>query len=288
MAISPRRMINRLHLPAYCRAIAGSTIWAVEIDLEPKVAADWLARHNNKNRKQQKGRLQRLTATVASGKLIRTHQGIAFDTDGEMISGQYRCTACVKADKPIQVLVFINCDPEERKVIDQPTSRGVKDVGQLGYGDDQVSAMLISTARAMYNGATKAPTLTPQDTYEFIDTHRKALDYVLALVTRKIPGLTSASVLGAAARAYYHVPRSVLKRFLEVMISGLPQDAADTRTITLRNKLSEKRTELRDWHGRYLAYCWTEVTLDQLWHNDESGLYVPKEDLFPLPATKQT
>lgn len=50
----------------------------------------------------------KIKAAILGGKFLRTHQGIAFDTDGALSDGQHRLEACFQAGLPIEVLASFN------------------------------------------------------------------------------------------------------------------------------------------------------------------------------------
>jgi hypothetical protein len=56
--------------------------------------------------------LEKIKQDLLKGKFIRTHQGIAFDTEGLLSDGQHRLLACAEAGVPIEVVASFN-EPRE-------------------------------------------------------------------------------------------------------------------------------------------------------------------------------
>lgn len=280
-----KQMISRLHLEINPVCIPGSTIWCCQIELTVKLATDWLERYNNRNRNSRKGTVAMHSENITKGHWRVTHQGIAFDAEGEMISGQHRCLAVVKSGMSIQVLVFVNCDPEERKVIDQTVGRDVKDVGLLGHGN-VLDTVTVGMGRAMYFGASKEKRnkMSPSVLYDFIETHRDAMVYVRKFIPKHVPGVTTSSVLGAIGHAYYKLKRSDIQHFIEVLVSGFSDSSDDRVIIQLRNILLESQGKRRSDE-----YSLTQAALSSFSKREPVGriLKPASDELFPLPALKQ-
>jgi len=273
-----------LHIGCEPAPIPGCSIYAASIEVTPKMAADWLDKFNGNNRNLRQGKVKQHAADMSNGRWLLTHQGLAFDEDGWIVSGQHRLRGVVASGKTVKFVVFINCPKEERAVIDQTASRSARDVASLAYGDD-VSALALAVCRTMkYGVKIRGNTqMTPQETYAFLQEHRTAIDYVLKLVTRKVVGITSASVLGPVCRAYYKMTREAIKEFMAVLIDGMSVRVEDRPVILLRNWLLENKDSLSNTAGRAKAYARTEAAL-QAFMEDESPvrLHEPREELFPI------
>jgi hypothetical protein len=74
------------------------TIWPDE--------AKYILKHKNKiNRNLSEIFVKKIANDILNDTFILTHQGIAFDTEGNLLDGQHRLAACIKANKPIKILV---------------------------------------------------------------------------------------------------------------------------------------------------------------------------------------
>lgn len=77
-----------------------------------------------------------------------THQGIAFDKDGNLVDGQHRLEAVLESDVPIPVAVWRGVDPETFKVLDSGRRRNLSDVLHIqGEGNP---SLLGSTLRIIH------------------------------------------------------------------------------------------------------------------------------------------
>lgn len=281
---------SKLHLSGTPAQIPGSQMWAIEAEITPKMAADWLATFNDKNRKLRESTAKRYAADMAAKRWHVTHQGIAFDQNQRLTSGQHRLHGCVISKMPLRSLVVLNCSTKERACIDQTLGRNVRDVAELVHSDS-VSGRLISVARAMaYGRNLRAPVqMTNQQVYEFIEQHRKALDVVLSAVTRNVRGVTTATVLAPIARAATTHPAGKIKAFCGLLIDGLASKKGDRPAILLRNRLLENAGNLNGTEGRQRAYGLTEFALSSYLNGEEiDRLSEADKELFPLKTAGLT
>jgi hypothetical protein len=79
-------------------------------DITPKFAGDILAKHNGKNRKISERIVDKYANDMKVGAWGITHQGIAFDTEGDLLDGQHRLAAIIKSGKTIKMLVTTGLD----------------------------------------------------------------------------------------------------------------------------------------------------------------------------------
>lgn len=93
----------------------------------PAGAAQLLAERNPKNigpqRKLSKQTVQRYAEQMSTGRWRLTHQGLAFDSSGNLLDGQHRLTAVVEAGVPVDFVVTWGCDRESFSVLDNGMRR---------------------------------------------------------------------------------------------------------------------------------------------------------------------
>ncbi len=88
-----------------------------------ELATKWLEEKNTKNRYLSPKRVSNLTLAINAGDFVFNGDTIKFDFNGELMDGQHRLKAIVKADekavgKGIQIVIVEGLDPEARKYID--------------------------------------------------------------------------------------------------------------------------------------------------------------------------
>lgn len=70
----------------------------------PEMAAEML-RHNVLNRRLNKTRVQTLISAIKNGTWTESPQPICFDKDGNLIDGQHRLEAIVRAEVPVVMTI---------------------------------------------------------------------------------------------------------------------------------------------------------------------------------------
>lgn len=73
--------------------------------ITPEIATEILERHNPRNRSVSESTVQIYATDMKNGKWKVTHQGIAFDVNGNLLDGQHRLWACVFSGITIEILV---------------------------------------------------------------------------------------------------------------------------------------------------------------------------------------
>ena len=96
--------------------------------MTPEWAEKILTQNNNKNRKIRTSKLMMYTRSIEAGDWKITNQGIALDPEGNLLDGQHRLAAIVKASKAVRILLGTNCDPSTFGVIDIGATRTAGDM----------------------------------------------------------------------------------------------------------------------------------------------------------------
>lgn len=277
---------SQLHISGEPGAIPGSQMWAIEVEITPKMAADWLEKFNDKNRNLRESTAKRYAADMTAKRWNVTHQAIAFDEEKRLTSGQHRLHGCVISKTALRSLIILNCSTKERACIDQTLGRNVRDIAGLVHSDN-VSGRLIAVARSMaYGRALRAPVqMTNQQVYEFVAQYRRPLNTVLKAISRNVRGVTTATVLGPIARAATSNPATQITDFCSLLVDGLASKKHDRPAILLRNRLLENASSLSGTEGRSQAYGLTESALSAYLNNTEiDRLAEAKRELFPIKS----
>jgi hypothetical protein len=94
------------------------------MDVTPDMASDWLSYRNHpKNRPLSKSVAGKYQADMESGRWALTPEGLIFDTDGYIISGQHRLKAVANSGKTIEFWVFPGESRDIFDVVDQGYKR---------------------------------------------------------------------------------------------------------------------------------------------------------------------
>ncbi|MEU2670063.1 hypothetical protein ABZ622_14545 [Streptomyces sp. NPDC007164] len=105
--------------------LAGSLVSRI-IEVTPELAENFLSR-SSVNRRLDDGRVNSLADTILRGEWKLTHQGIAFDEAGELLDGQHRLNAIIKANTPVVMFVFDGLSRDVFPVLDTGKRRSAAD-----------------------------------------------------------------------------------------------------------------------------------------------------------------
>lgn len=118
--------------------------------ITPEIAKEYL-RHNVGNRLLRAKYVEQIVRDIKAGEFRTTHQGIAFDANGNLIDGQHRLTAIALAGIPVQMMVTRGVSEESKLVIDTHAKRQISDYFSISdkYSDDKSmrNASIISAVR---------------------------------------------------------------------------------------------------------------------------------------------
>ena len=70
--------------------------------ITPQMAQEILEKHNPRNRTVSEGTVQSYATDMKNGRWTVTHQGLAFDVNGNLLDGQHRLWACLFSGVPIE------------------------------------------------------------------------------------------------------------------------------------------------------------------------------------------
>ena len=107
-----------------------SVITTEIVTITPDMAATWLEA-NAKNRKIANGSIAKYAADMAAGNWQLTGEAIKFDTKRNLIDGQHRLRACVRANAPFQSVVIYGVPTEAQDVMDAGKPRSAADALSL-------------------------------------------------------------------------------------------------------------------------------------------------------------
>lgn len=141
----------------------------------PTMAHAWLGK-NMDNRKIRRMRVASYTHDIKNDQWITTHQGVAFDWDGNLRDGQHRLVAIIEADRPLWMLVTHDLDPLSQRHMDRGASRLVSDfIGGVNGAARASAARYLISLRTLEGVATPAAlyraarAVTDADIYDFFE-----------------------------------------------------------------------------------------------------------------------
>lgn len=195
------------------------------------MAERWL-RSAGRNRKLDGREVSKYARIMIRGDWEDYHpQGWVFSKDGEMLEGQHRAAALMKAaetkgeDFHIGVLLLLGFDKETQETIDTGKSRTMAQTADIiGLSATPADIALTKALWIDPSPGSKVPRVT--DYEKVFDAFQQYQDGIKLAGQKHGAGSVSLSAIRAViARAYYHCPteadRERLSRFIEVMDTGL-------------------------------------------------------------------
>lgn len=119
-------------------------------NITPVIAEEYL-KVNKKNRTVKTKAVEDYARRIQQGEFKTTHQGIAFDTDGELIDGQHRLLAVIVSGKPARMMVSRGVPKDTISAVDRGVTRSVRDVLSIGYDStkDNLTAKVLTNQKVI-------------------------------------------------------------------------------------------------------------------------------------------
>ncbi len=272
----------------------GHDVYAWIYTIAPEMAHDWLDKFNNKAPDWKNRRKSSATETMLRGDISRglwrlTHQAIAFDPDLNLIDGQTRLEAGFSEWAHLEIPVMLNIPSESRIAFDVGRKRTPKQAGDIGGvnlgPDSKVAARGMAALRIFISGMTdlKSQSHSHQVKFVYREKYHHAYDWVMEKLQTfgPVPRVSTAPVLAAIMRAYYHVDPERLGQFMEILLTNVCSRDEDNAPIVLGKQLQRLSTRHADVVSSYgkttraIAAFEEEVPMTRL--------IADKTERFPLP-----
>ena len=270
------------------------------VEVTPDRAKEWLD-SSRRNRKLSQRRISLYADAMQRGDWLPNDQGISFNEQGQLMNGQHRLNAVIKANLSIPMLVVSNIPDRSQLVMDQNLKRTPHDQVALREGWE-VTPMHIAVAKCMIvsvgGPAVKQREMMRADLQlmdRYYVKHHKAVEFAVAQFNWRstIKGVTIAPVIAPVARAYYTIEGDKLARFSEVVATGMADRSGDGPAVVLRNWLlaqRDKELSARRGKDRYSIYKRTELALKAYLEGDtveRLGQLKLEHELFPIPGDRE-
>ena len=184
------------------------------VTITPDMAREWLTRNMKNNRPVLKATVHSYARQMRNGSWHLTHQGIAFDENGELVDGQHRLHAIIEANVPVEMNVTYNVrhTPGELFTVDMGRKRTYQNAVVMGGIDDPIykyMGMYVSAyIRYKLPGGRKAE---PSEIVDYIDRHYDDIKKLFMYVggsghghgvagSNRIPAIVGAAMLAALYR----------------------------------------------------------------------------------------
>lgn len=235
----------------------------------PEVAK-WCLGRNINNRSIKEEGVKMLVRALKSGGFVDTAETIKFDSNGELIDGQHRLAAIIRADVSAPITLAMGLPPKAKRLIDTGSKRTPRDIMVLGdiYPDMRnhlkslAAAVKLAVQFVLETSTLKLSVPEIEEAVKQLGTENvKAVLTECGRHGRK-PGslLTYAPFVAAMIFAHRLYPDQTIQ-FIERVASGAMLNEKDPELV-LREMSSSRQGSVNDISHRML---WTERSLKAFW-----------------------
>jgi hypothetical protein len=229
------------------------------IRITPQIAQGFLeTNHNNRNISERL--VKKYSQDMLNNQWTTTHQGIAFYEDGTLADGQHRLFGIVRSGCTVTMHVTYGLKREQAINIDANRPRSAIDGIKIGQLSDWIESRHIT----MCNLLTLPKRLTTVEMVKFLETIADSAQFATEAFPTNRKMLTPSIIQGALCLAHAAGEKpAMLRRFGEVMLSGLPESPSEKVIILCReaflrssvNGESEKMEKLLKTQRAIDAFC---------------------------------
>jgi hypothetical protein len=164
--------------------------------IDPDLAKTWLEEHNHHNRPISKIHVKTLASDLADNRWKITHQGVAFDVNGDLVDGQHRLLAIVESGVGAVLPVTRGLDPKVFEVIDQHRKRTAGQILTM-EGIQRDAPRIASMARALLSARFGRSRISQTEAIAFALEHREHFEKYLPIARKFSPAAGAAFVLAS-------------------------------------------------------------------------------------------
>lgn len=257
--------------------------------ITPETAKKYLEL-NTVNRNVRPRAVDALARDIVNGDFVLTHQGIAFDEAGNLVDGQHRLMACVKAGIPIEVMVSRNVPRVNAAHVDLGNKRITTDVFALTgeFSDNPAFRNKHTTStvkRLVYFGYNANLSTTADEIRALIYAFENELEFLYkASISRKRTAPATVNSAALAALICKEEPEDIYK-FFSVFIFGDSTKCSGYNAAAAyiwANHLLEARAKGISLTGTFI-YSGTQNAIWQFIHGENSRIIrPPKTFRYPV------
>jgi hypothetical protein len=264
----------------------GDEFKTIRVLVTPQMAKATISANKITNRRLNPQRVAYFVHLMKSGQFVCTHQGIALDSENNIIDGQHRLAAVVASGCCVYMMVSKNVPIDTMPLVDSGAPRTLKHRLEL-YGI-KTHPIELAIARILEYGAVASTqnSLGFEDAIVLLEKYKDGVAFAVSNGGTNV----HAPVLAVIARASYTVNPDVLKRFLEVYKTECPSDETETAPLKLKrfvmamggvNKGTPNNPVVRK---REHIYFLTQSALHRFIKKERvKTLIAATSELFPLP-----
>lgn len=250
--------------------------------------AEELLRRNTRNRTVYQRIVDNYARDIGTTRWAVNGEAIKIATNGDVLDGQHRLLAAIKASQPLHTLAVVGLPPETQETMDTGRKRTIADALSLrGEGN---AVTLGATLRRVwawergdrkYTGRGGATNAECTELLERVPSLRRSAE--IAVRTRNAFPHIPPSVLGCCHYLFSQIDADAAVWFFQRIADGAELPAGHP-VLALRARVTSERLDhvrmSEDRHMEYLIRAWNAVredrSLDRLIHRPGADMPVPK------------
>ncbi len=228
----------------------------IKMVITPEMAEHMLRHNVDNNRNIRPTKIEPFADDMRNGNWLMTGQGISFDTNGVLLDGQHRLTACVAAQRPFNSLVCFGVNPKSFLKVDTGAARTPGDAFSfrgIPYAVSVAAATrwIWSYERGYVKGSRRGTGMRTAATHEILLNYytRKCRDVSDWIHVAEMVGnsrLLSKSTGLALMTLFARVDKDLAQQYMEGVFTGSNITKSDAAYV-VRDRLI---TDLAKPYGR--------------------------------------
>lgn len=201
-------------------------------------AQKWLDENNTRNRNLSPKKINLYAEDMLNDRWTLSHQGIAFYQNGELADGQHRLAAVIKSGKTVKMMVTRGLPMKVGADIDRHRARNEADAIRIGGLSDWMGSTEVKVVKALASvHGTHPNRFTAKQLVDIGELVKDEVLFATHLFTKRSRYVTTAPVMAAIAIASDYFDRDMLRDFVYVLTTGMPNSPGDATPIKLRETL---------------------------------------------------
>ncbi|WP_432059353.1 hypothetical protein [Streptomyces sp. S1] len=224
------------------------------------LAAKWLERNLEGNRKLSTLRVKRYAKAMEEGRWKLTHQSIAFDKQGTLIDGQHRLLAVLNSKTVVPMRVHVGADPSTFAVIDTGYGRVASQFMRMANANiiKGAARIILFAEQCRENGGEVTPLhrgIFDNDViFETVDQWPELRECAAAASrVYRACGSSSTNMLAVLAQASRGKNPKAIDSFVEKMVLGEDMSKGDP-VLLLRNRAIARMDRSLSYRDKTILY----------------------------------
>jgi len=250
---------------------------AVRMEITPDMADVMLAFNESeewRNRPKSAKTIKKLSRAMKGGRWVYTGETIVFGSNGRLLNGQHRLTACVESGCTFECLVAFGVSDEAFAFFDRGMSRtaghifAIEKIPHYNFTSSALRIVYGYLSSSDWSGSKSVSDLDSDELLEFYKLHPGVSDCYQMARSMSDSGLMTPRWAGALYYLCLQKDAALAKDFFTKLTTGIGINDPQSGVYMLLQKLRKqavKPPEQREGELYLAAY------LVQAWNNDRRG-----------------